>query len=76
MGDSGANGGLTRRRRATLAERRTVSLLAVDSLSAAACQSSAAAGSGQSKRRDRSLETASPKSEKQRGRNELGERLR
>lgn len=80
MGDSGANAGangaLTRRRRATLAARRTASLLAVDSLSAAACQSSAAGSEGgQGERRHRSLETASPKSERQRGRNELGQRL-
>lgn len=74
MGDSGANGALTRRRRATLAERRTASLLAVDTLSAAAGNTGSRGGQG--KQRDRSLETGRPKNEKQRGRNDLGDRLR
>lgn len=74
MGDSGANGALSRRRRATLAERRTASLLAVDTLYAAA--GSTGSGGGRGKQRDRSLETAGPKNEKQRGRNDLGDRLR
>lgn len=74
MGDSGAKGAFSRRRTATLAERRTASLLAVDTLSAAA--GSAGSRGGQGKERDRSLETAGPKNEKQRGRNDLGDRLR
>lgn len=81
MGDSGATGAFTRRRRATVAAGRGASLLPVDGKSGAACQSSVTANSSSDygqRRRDRSLETArsKSKSEKKKRGNDLSDRLR
>lgn len=81
MGESGATGAFTRRRRATVAAGRGASLLPVDGKSGAVCQSSVTANSSSDygqRRRDRSLETARSKSKsdkKKRG-NDLSDGLR
>ncbi|KAG7474747.1 diacylglycerol O-acyltransferase 1-like [Solea senegalensis] len=80
MGDSNAvDAGWTRRRRATLAAGRGVTVRAVNGSSAAECHSSGTAGVSNSdtnalkKTRDHSLETS--KSEKKKRRNDISDRL-
>lgn len=79
MGDSGATGAQTRRRRGTLGMGRTASMVTLNGKSAAACQSSLTANTGSvggQGQRDRSLEAALTKSEKKRRGNDLSDRLR
>lgn len=80
MGDSDVAGTLTRRRRATFAAGRGASLLPVNGRSAAVCQGSVTADGSRENghgKRDRSLETArsKTKSVKQKGRNDISDRL-
>lgn len=80
MGDSEATGTLTRRRRATFAARRGVSLLPMNGRSAAGCHSSVTAdinGDNSQGKQELSLETArsKSKSEKKKRRNDLTDRL-
>lgn len=79
MGDSGATGALTRRRRATLAAGKGADLLPMNGRSAAVRQSSVTTDitrdNGQAKR-NRSLETVQSKSKTEKRKNDIRERLR
>uniref|UniRef100_A0A8D0CMB1 O-acyltransferase n=1 Tax=Sander lucioperca TaxID=283035 RepID=A0A8D0CMB1_SANLU len=78
MGDSGATGALTRRRRATLAAGKGADLLPMNGRSAAVRQSSVTTDitrdNGQAKR-NRSLETVQSKSKTEKRKNDIRERL-